>query len=188
MWRRRRRPASVTSRSDWALTGPTCDSGAVGRRIRACGTRSSGPTDSTGRWRSGPARQAPASEFVEPARAFGGRPRDGTWSTARTDWRGVGRPQPRGRARRVTHVFDAGLRLITRCPPSSPNAVAAAPTPAGSARPSRMDIHPPPLSDGSVHPPCRDLRRGYELVREATSAVRQIRADYGIPPARSSRR
>ena len=90
-------------------------------------------------------------------------------------------------------MFDAALRLLhpvvpfvtealwQRLPTTAPDAVLAR-----AAWPAARDL-PADLSgaDGRRPPAADDCGREYDLVREAVSAVRQIRADYGSRRGRS---
>jgi valyl-tRNA synthetase len=182
--------------SAWALT--RADLWILARldaAIAACDA-ALGPArpDSTGRW-AGTDRKTGfrLSEFVEAARTF-------VWSDL-ADWyleHCKGRLTPewdahdRAVARAVLlHVFDAGLRLLhpvvpfitealwQRLPTTEPDALLAR-----AAWPTVRDL-PTPLvgrRSGATRLAADSAPVEYELVREATSAVRQIRADYGIPP------
>ena len=163
--------------------------------IDAC-DRALGPPrpDATGRW-SGADRESGLrlSEFVEAARGF-------VW-TDLADWyleHCKGRLAPewdvhdRAVARAVLlHVFDAGLRLLhplvpfvtealwQRLPTTDPDAVLAR-----AAWPTVRDIAAPLVARRVGATPLSSFAAvaEYDLVREAVSAVRQIRADYAIPP------
>ncbi len=133
------------------------------------------------------------SEFVEAARGF-------VWSDL-ADWyleHCKGRLAPewdahdRAVARSVLlHVFDAGLRLLhpvvpfvtealwQRLPAADPDTVLAR-----AAWPAARDLPTALIGrrSGAARLAAYAAATEYDLVRDAASAVRQIRADYAIPP------
>ena len=133
------------------------------------------------------------SEFVEAARGF-------VWSDL-ADWyleHCKGRLTPewdahdRAVARSVLlHVFDAGLRLLhpvvpfvtealwQRLPSTGPDTVLAR-----AAWPAARDLPTDLIGrrSGAARLAAHAAAAEYDIVRDAASAVRQIRADYAIPP------
>jgi valyl-tRNA synthetase len=152
--------------------------------------------DASGAW-TGPDRKSGfhLSEFVEAARGF-------VWSDL-ADWylehcKGRLTPEWDARDRAVArsvllHVFDAGLRLLhpvvpfvtealwQRLPTTDPDTVLAR-----AAWPAVRDLPATRIGQrsGAVRLAADTAAAEYELVRDAASAVRQIRADYAIPPGR----
>jgi valyl-tRNA synthetase len=150
--------------------------------------------DATGRWTGTDlATGLRLSEFVEAARAF-------VWSDL-ADWyleHCKGRLAPewdahdRAVARAVLlHVFDAALRLmhpvvpfVTEAlwqllPTTDPDALLIR-----AAWPIVRDLPTQLIGrrSGATRLSAHTAAAEYDLVREAASAVRQIRADYGVPP------
>ena len=85
----------------------------------------------------------------------------------------------------LTHVFDYALRLLHPIMPFITETLwERLPSPVGADRSEFLAIAPWPLP----HPISKnetDSIARFDLVREAVSAVRQIRSDYAIPPAKS---
>src|SRR5256714_5061553 len=85
----------------------------------------------------------------------------------------------------LTHVFDYALRLLHPIMPFITETLwQRLPSPVATDRCEFLAIAPWPLP----HPPSRsetDSVARFDLVREAVSAVRQIRSDYAIPPGKS---
>jgi valyl-tRNA synthetase len=85
----------------------------------------------------------------------------------------------------LTHVFDYALRLLHPIMPFITETLwQRLPFPVATDRCEFLAIAPWPLP----HPVSvdeRDAIMRFDLVREAVSAVRQIRSDYAIPPAKS---
>jgi valyl-tRNA synthetase len=85
----------------------------------------------------------------------------------------------------LTHVFDYALRLLHPIMPFITETLwQRLPSPVATDRSEFLAIAPWPLP----HPVSRsetDSIARFDLVREAVSAVRQIRSDYAIPPGKS---
>ena len=84
----------------------------------------------------------------------------------------------------LTHVFDSALRLLHPIMPFITETLwQRLPLPFSSDRCEFLAIAPWPIP----HPPSKAEAHAisrFDLVREAVSAVRQIRSDYAIPPGR----
>ena len=85
----------------------------------------------------------------------------------------------------LTHVFDYALRLLHPIMPFITETLwQRLPFPVATDRCEFLAIAPWPIP----HPASSEERNamaGFDLVREAVSAVRQIRSDYAIPPGKS---
>jgi valyl-tRNA synthetase len=125
------------------------------------------------------------SEFAESARAF-------VWNDV-ADWYlettkgrigGTGGDSEVARAV-LTHVFDYALRLLHPVMPFITETLwQRLPFPVGAERAEFLAIAPWPLPRPRSKAENDDMSR-FDLVREAVSAVRQIRSDYAIPPGKS---
>jgi valyl-tRNA synthetase len=125
------------------------------------------------------------SEYSEAARRF-------VWNDV-ADWylettKGrIGASQGDGEVARavLTHVFDYALRLLHPIMPFITETLwQRLPFPAATERCEFLAIAPwPPPQPRSTDE--AGAMASFDLVREAVSAVRQIRSDYAVPPARS---
>ena len=85
----------------------------------------------------------------------------------------------------LTHVFDYALRLLHPIMPFITETLwQRLPFPVATDRCEFLAIAPWPLPHPSSAEE-RDAMSRFDLVREAVSAVRQIRSDYAIPPGKS---
>ncbi|HEV2017874.1 MAG TPA: valine--tRNA ligase [Gemmatimonadaceae bacterium] len=125
------------------------------------------------------------SEFAEAARRF-------VWNDV-ADWylettKGrIGAQGADSEAARavLTHVFDYALRLLHPIIPFITETLwQRLPSPVAADRCEFLAIAPWPLPHPVSKTETASIAR-FDLVREAVSAVRQIRSDYGIPPGKS---
>jgi valyl-tRNA synthetase len=125
------------------------------------------------------------SEFAESARRF-------VWNDV-ADWylettKGrIGASQGDGEVARavLTHVFDYALRLLHPIMPFITETLwQRLPFPVATERCEFLAIAPWPLPQPRSTDEA-DAMASFDLVREAVSAVRQIRSDYAIPPGKS---
>jgi valyl-tRNA synthetase len=146
-----------------------------------------GPSRPThGNWRTGERYSGlRLSEYAEAARRF-------VWNDV-ADWyleTTKGRIGAEGGdsevARAVlTHVFDYALRLLHPIMPFITETLwQRLPSPVGAERGEFLAIAPWPLPH-PISSSEKDSIARFDLVREAVSAVRQIRSDYAIPPGKS---
>jgi valyl-tRNA synthetase len=85
----------------------------------------------------------------------------------------------------LTHVFDYALRLLHPIMPFITETLwQRLPVPVATERCEFLAIAPWPIPHPKS-PDERDAMARFDLVREAVSAVRQIRSDYAIPPGKS---
>ncbi|HMI48337.1 MAG TPA: valine--tRNA ligase, partial [Gemmatimonadaceae bacterium] len=85
----------------------------------------------------------------------------------------------------LTHVFDYALRLLHPVMPFITETLwQRLPVPVASDRCEFLAIAPWPIPHPRSKEETGDISR-FDLVREAVSAVRQIRSDYAIPPGKS---
>jgi valyl-tRNA synthetase len=85
----------------------------------------------------------------------------------------------------LTHVFDYALRLLHPIMPFITETLwQRLPFPVAADRSEFLAIAPWPLPHPRSTAEIEDMSR-FDLVREAVSAVRQIRSDYAIPPGKS---
>jgi valyl-tRNA synthetase len=85
----------------------------------------------------------------------------------------------------LTHVFDYALRLLHPIMPFITETLwQRLPAPVATERCEFLAIAPWPIPHPET-PDERDPMARFDLVREAVSAVRQIRSDYAIPPGKS---
>jgi valyl-tRNA synthetase len=85
----------------------------------------------------------------------------------------------------LTHVFDYALRLLHPIMPFITETLwQRLPSPVAADRCEFLAIAPWPLPHPVSKPETESIAR-FDLVREAVSAVRQIRSDYAIPPGKS---
>ncbi|HEY6089005.1 MAG TPA: valine--tRNA ligase [Gemmatimonadaceae bacterium] len=125
------------------------------------------------------------SEFAEAARRFVWND-VADWYLETTKGRISGGGDDSEVARAVlTHVFDYALRLLHPIMPFITETLwQRLPFPVAADRCEFLAIAPWPIP----HPASsneRDEMSGFDLVREAVSALRQIRSDYAIPPGKS---
>jgi valyl-tRNA synthetase len=125
------------------------------------------------------------SEYAESARRF-------VWNDV-ADWylettKGrIGASQDDGEVTRavLTHVFDYALRLLHPIMPFITETLwQRLPFPAATERCEFLAIAPWPLPQPRSTDEAGAMA-SFDLVREAVSAVRQIRSDYAVPPAKS---
>jgi valyl-tRNA synthetase len=85
----------------------------------------------------------------------------------------------------LTHVFDFALRLLHPVMPFITETLwQRLPFPVASERTDFLAIAPWPVAHSLGKEELAAIRR-FDLVREAISAVRQIRSDYSIPPGKN---
>jgi valyl-tRNA synthetase len=85
----------------------------------------------------------------------------------------------------LTHVFDYALRLLHPIMPFITETLwQRLPVPVGTDRCEFLAIAPWPIPHPESSAERSEIAR-FDLVREAVSAVRQIRSDYAIPPGKS---
>jgi valyl-tRNA synthetase len=85
----------------------------------------------------------------------------------------------------LTHVFDYALRLLHPIMPFITETLwQRLPFPVGTDRCEFLAIAPWPIPHPESSAERSEIAR-FDLVREAVSAVRQIRSDYAIPPGKS---
>jgi valyl-tRNA synthetase len=125
------------------------------------------------------------SEYAEAARRF-------VWNDV-ADWylettKGrIGTPGDDSEVARavLTHVFDYALRLLHPIMPFITETLwQRLPAPVGADRCEFLAIAPWPIPHPSSRAETDGMSR-FDLIRDAVSAVRQIRSDYAIPPGRS---
>jgi valyl-tRNA synthetase len=125
------------------------------------------------------------SEFAESARRF-------VWNDV-ADWylettKGrIGTSKGDGEVARavLTHVFDYALRLLHPIMPFITETLwQRLPFPVATERCEFLTIAPWPLPQPRSSDEAGAMAR-FDLVREAVSAVRQIRSDYAVPPSKS---
>jgi valyl-tRNA synthetase len=84
----------------------------------------------------------------------------------------------------LTHVFDYALRLLHPIMPFITETLwQRLPAPVAAERTEFLAIAPWPLPHPVSKSETESIAR-FDIVREAVSAVRQIRSDYGIPPVK----
>ena len=124
------------------------------------------------------------SEYAEAARRFvWGDVAD--WYLETTKGR-IGAASPDSEVARavLTHVFDYAIRLLHPIMPFITETLwQRLPFPVASDRCEFLAIAPWPIPHPVARAETHDMSR-FDLVREAVSAVRQIRSDYAIPPGR----
>jgi valyl-tRNA synthetase len=84
----------------------------------------------------------------------------------------------------LTHAFDHGLRLLHPIMPFITETLwQRLPLPPATDRCEFLAIAPWPIPE-ALSSDVREAIASFDLVREAVSAVRQIRSDYAIPPGK----
>jgi valyl-tRNA synthetase len=170
--------ADLTLADQWIL-------GRLNATILECDAALGPPRPADGNWRAGERSSGlRLSEYAEAARRF-------VWNDV-ADWylettKGrIGDPGPDSEVARavLTHVFDYALRLLHPIMPFITETLwQRLPSPVAVDRCEFLAIAAWPLP----HPVSRsdtDSIGRFDLVREAVSAIRQIRSDYAIPPGK----
>jgi valyl-tRNA synthetase len=84
----------------------------------------------------------------------------------------------------LTHAFDQALRLLHPIMPFITETLwQRLPAPVAAERAEFLAVAAWPLSHASSSEERRSLEQ-FDLVREAVTAIRQVRSDYGIPPGK----
>jgi valyl-tRNA synthetase len=172
------RDTDLTLADKWIL-------GRLNTTILECDAALGPPRPEKGKWR--PEERYSGlrlSEYAEAARRFAwGDVAD--WYLETTKGR-IGAASPDSEVARavLTHVFDYALRLLHPIMPFITETLwQRLPFPVASDRCEFLAIAPWPIPHPVSRAETQDMSR-FDLVREAVSAVRQIRSDHAIPPGR----
>ncbi|HVS61674.1 MAG TPA: class I tRNA ligase family protein, partial [Gemmatimonadaceae bacterium] len=173
------RDGELTLADQWIL-------GRLNATIIECDAALGPPRPTKGKWR--PEERYSGlrlSEYAEAARRF-------VWNDV-ADWYlettkgrvGAGGTDSEVARAVLTHVFDFALRLLHPIMPFITETLwQRLPFPVAADRCEFLAIAPWPLAHPASKSETDSISR-FDLVREAVSAVRQIRSDYAIPPGKS---